>query len=223
MSEVRADVEASLVGWAPSTKGLVGVGGWAGDGSEEVHSPVSALSLARVDVEEGEGDQRVADPGLLGLICLGGGREPVRRRVGDEEVVEGSTVGTDLGRVVDERLVGDVVGVDLVLEVGGWVVAALVDESLHHLVLPDVIVGALGGVEVEVGLASGCEGEGDVVGSVAGIDLGGGERSQVRDRLAVGDGANLGAGRHIEGRKVRIVPVRVGIGNTGEDSPEGNS
>lgn len=67
-------------------------------------------------------------------------------------MIERSVRSAHLGRVVDDSLVGNVVGIDFELEVGLRIVAAVVDEGFHHLVVVDVAIGALACVVVVVGL-----------------------------------------------------------------------
>ena len=89
---------------------------------------------------------------------------------------------SNLARVVDEGLEGDVVGVDFELEVRLWVVGAAVDEGFHDFVLVDGVVGGLGAVEVEVGLVVGGEGEMESKVIVAGVNLRQWEVGAVWDR-----------------------------------------
>lgn len=58
-------------------------------------------------------------------------------------MVECCVGGMDFGRVVDEGLVGYVVGVDFEFEVGLRVVGVVVDEGFYYFVCLDVIVGVL--------------------------------------------------------------------------------
>lgn len=198
MTKELCDVKACLVRRAPSTELLGGERLGAGDCPEEVHPPFGALGLAGLDVEQAEGDLGHARPqGVLPVQGRGGGKA-VRSRVGDEQVVKRRALGPVLGGVVDECLVRHVVGVDLILKVRLRVVGALVDEGLDDLVLPDVAVGGLVGVEEEIGLVVG--GELDLNGLlvVAEANFGLGELGEIRDRLGDGRGAHRRARWHLQ-------------------------
>ena len=180
-------MEVSFVGCAPSSKSLVREGFGAGDGAEEVHAPFGRLGVINIPQSKWYGD--VGEPGAGLAIRDGRGGEPITKRVRDEKVIEWSTLFADFGWVVDEGLVGNVVGVDFELQVVGWVVFTTVDEGFHDIVLPDIVIDALVGVEVEMFLLEGLEVH--VYGSliVAEVDLG------AREGIAFGHGlVELGRG-----------------------------
>lgn len=213
MTKVRGNVEASLVGDAPSAETLIRIGLGANGGSEKVHPPLRTPSLAVVDVEDAQRDLDVADPELGRLVQLGGGGKAVGGGIRDEEVVKGSSSGADLGRVVHHGLVRHVVGVDLELEVRLRVVGALVDEGLHHLVHPDVVVGGLRLIEEEVDLVARGELDLNVRVRVAQADLRPGKGLLVGHSLVVLDCADARAGRHGDAGDLGIAVHR-----RGEDS-----
>lgn len=198
VAKVLGNVEAGLIRDAPGTETLIRVRLGRNDGSEEVHAPLGALGLAGVDVEQRQRDLRLAGPRLAGLVEGRLGREAVDDGVRDVKVVKGGASRAILGRVVDKGLVRDVVGVDLVLKVGRRIVGAFVDEGLHDLVLVDGVVGALRRVEEEVDLVARRELEAQLGVGVAKVNLGAREALLVRHRLVVLDGADLGAGGHVD-------------------------
>lgn len=193
MPEILGNVKASLVRGTPGTKILVRKHGGARDGSEEVHPPFCALGSSTIHVEQAQRNSSVANPSLVCNAGRSRRREAIGSRIRYEEVIERCALGDVLGRVVDECLVCDVDGVDFELKVCLRVAGALGDEGFHHLVLPDVVVGALAGVDVKVGLIVGAKGQRDGCLGVTKIDFGEGEIGLVRDRLGVRDGANSGA------------------------------
>lgn len=157
LAKVRSNVEARLIWHTPRSKSLVRIGLRADGGSEKVHPPVCTSRLALIDIEQPQWNLDIAHPQLLRLIQCRHGAEPVCSRVRHEEVIEGSTVRPDLGRVVNKCLIGDIVGVHFELKISLWVVRALVDEGLHDLVHPDVSIGALRRIEIKVYFIAGGE------------------------------------------------------------------
>lgn len=157
MTKELCNMEARLVWRRPSAKSLVRVNLRADDGSEKVHPPRCALGLANVDVEDAQRDSDSALPSLCGLVKNRLRAKTVRSGIRNEEVVEGCADRAILGGIVNKRLVCDVVGVDLELDVCLRVFGALVEEGLHDFVLPDVVVCALRGVEEVVDLIVGNE------------------------------------------------------------------
>lgn len=197
-------MEAGLVRHAPRTQELVGERIGANNGSEEVHSPFGAPSLAGIDIEQSQRNLALAHPLLRRLIQRRLRSETIGHNVVNVEVVEGSAVRTVLGRVVDKRLVGDVVGANFVLEICRGVVGALVDECLHDFVLVDGVVGDLRLVEEEVGLVKRLEGQGQLGVGVAQINARSGEVLLVGDGLVVVDGAYSGASRDVDAGHIAL-------------------
>lgn len=174
-------MEAGLVGRTPGTQGLVGIHAGRSDGTEKVHAPLGALDL--VDIKQSERDLHIRLPGAGVFVgsCLG--REAVGGGIGHKEMVKRRTVGADLGRVENNRLVGDVGWVDFVFNVCCRVVLAVVEEGFHDLVFPDIVVCALAGVDVPVGLVQRFEAELDRGVIVAHVDRRRREGRSVWDRL----------------------------------------
>jgi hypothetical protein len=143
-------MEAGLIGDTPGAQSLVRVCAGRGDCAEEIHAPLGATSLHHI--EESQRNLHTGDPCLFCSVQDGCGREAVGGRIGHEKVIEWSARGAHFGGIVDHRLVSDIVGTHLKLEVRLRVVRAMIDEGLHHLVLPDVIVRALARVIVVIGL-----------------------------------------------------------------------
>lgn len=191
-------METSLVWGAPGTQLLVWIRGWAGDGSEKVHSPVGALGSAVVNVEEAQWNLDFADPTLSGLVQRRSSREAIRSRIRDEQVIERRAIGPVFGRVVDKRLIRHVVWIDLELQVGLGIFGALVYEGFHDFVRPYVVIGALLRVEVEVGFVVRGKGQDEGAPRVAKVHLREREVGLVRDRLRVLDGADLGASWNVD-------------------------
>lgn len=187
IAKVGSNVKARFVGDTPRAKFLIRIRLRADNGSEEVHPPLCTLCLAFVDIEQAQGNRDIAHPQLIRLVELGHSAKPVGRRVGHEEVVKGGAIGANFGRVVHKGLVGDVVGVHFELKVSLRVVRALVYKGLHDLVLPDVGIGALGRVKVEVDLVAGGELDVQVSVGIAEVNLGAREWFEVGDSLVVFD------------------------------------
>lgn len=198
VTKIFADMETGLVWGTPSTQLLVWIRGWTGDGSEKVHSPVGALGGAVVNVEEAQGNLDFADPALSGLVQRRSSREAIGSRIRDEKVIERRALGSIFGRVVDKRLIRHVVWIDLELQVGLGIFGTLVDESFHDFVRPYVVIGALLGVEVEVGFVVRGKGQDEGAPRVAKVHLREREFGLVRDRLGVPDGADLGASWNVD-------------------------
>lgn len=197
-------MEAGLVRHAPRSQELVRERIRANNGSEEVHSPFGAPSLASIDIEQRQRNLALAHPLLRRLIQRRLCSEAIDHNVVNVEVVEGSAIRTVLGRVVDKRLVGDVVGADFVLEVRRGIVGALVDECLHDLVLVDGVVGDLRLVEEEVGLVERLERQGQLGVGVAQVNARSGEVLLVGNGLVVADGAYSRASRDVDARHIAL-------------------
>lgn len=206
-------MEASLVGRAPGSEGLVGEHLRVGDGAEEVHAPVGGFWL--VDIPQSKRDGDVGEPSTGITVDFGGRGESVTDRVGHEEMVEWSALLADFGWVVDEGLVGNVVGADLKLQVVGWVVFTAVDEGLHDVVLPDIVIDVMIGVKVEVFLLECLEVHVDGGLVVADVDLGAWEGISLEESLVELRGGGLGAARDAKGWVL-------GAGSLGQGSRSGD-
>ena len=156
---------------------------------EKVHPPLRPLRLPIIDIEEAQRDADIRHPRLPRSIEFRSGVQTINKRLRDVESIERRAGRTHFRRVVDEGLEGDVVGVDLELEVGLRVVGAFVDEGFHDLVGVDGVIGGLGGVEEEVCLVVGGEVDADGFVVVAQVNLGEGKGGLVRNGFVVLDGA----------------------------------
>lgn len=195
-------MEASLVRRTPSTQLLVRICRWANNGKEEVHPPLGALGSAIVHVEETQRYRGLTSPLLSGLVKYRGSRKAISSRVIDEEMVKRRALCAILGRVVDKGLISDIVGIDLILKVRLRIASSLVDEGLHDLVLPNVVVCALLGVKVEVGLIVRRKVQLDGRVRVAQVNLREGEIGLVGNRLGILDPADFGTCWDTEERNV---------------------
>lgn len=113
-------------------------------------------------------------------------------------MIERRALGPIFGRVVDKRLICHVVGIDLELQVGLGILGTLVDKGFHDFVRPYVVIGALLGVEVEVGFVVRGKGQDEGAPRVAKVHLREREVGLVRDRLGVFDGADPGASWNVD-------------------------
>ena len=153
----------------PRAQQLVGECLRRSDGAEEIHAPGRSARL--IHIEQTKRDGRLRNPRPLVAIQLRRRREPILLNVVDIKVIERGALCAHFRWIVYERLVSDVVRIDLVLEVGLRIVIATVDERFHDVVLPDVVVGALVRVEVEVLLFERLEGEVQRFVVIADVDL----------------------------------------------------
>lgn len=174
-------VEVGRIRNLPRTQQLVGEHLRRRDGAEEVHTPGRSTRLVHIEQTQRHG--RLGNPRSLLAIQLSRRGEAILLDIVDEEVIKRGALRAHFRRIVHERLVGDVVRVDLVLEVRLGIVVAAVDEGFHDVVLPDVVVGALVRVEVEVLLFERLEGEVQRLVVVAEVDVRAREVVLVRDRL----------------------------------------
>jgi hypothetical protein len=200
MAEVFGNVEVGRIWGTPGSKTLVGKCFGANNGSEKVHPPFSASCRAIVNIEQPQWNVDLTGPGLARFVQLRVPLESITNRVSNEEMIECCSGATGLARIIDEGLVRNIVGVDLIFEIRLWVVSAFLDESLHHLVLIEVAIGSLRWVEVEVDLIVCGECNIDRRVRVAEIDLREGEVCQIRDGFGVGNGADSRAGWGFETR-----------------------
>lgn len=143
MPEELCNVKAGLVRRTPTTQFLVRKCLWARNSPEEIHPPLCSLCMSTIDVEQSQRNLNLADPFLRTLVQLRLCLEAITFWVCDEEMIKWRSFLSILGRIVDECLVGYIVGIDLVLEIRLRVVGTLVDERFDNFVGPDIIVRAL--------------------------------------------------------------------------------
>lgn len=90
--------------WTPGSRNACRISLWRCRDAEKVHPPLRALCISGKNVEQAQrnGDRR--EPGLVWHVQRSIGQQTIGQGIGDVAYVEGRSINSRQGRVVNETL-----------------------------------------------------------------------------------------------------------------------